>query len=217
MVRAVTDLPILYSFRRCPYAMRARLAIRYASQTVVLREIVLRNKPAELLAISPKGTVPVLQLPDGAVLEQSLDIMRWACLQADPGRWLPPALTEAGQAWLATNDGPFKQLLDRYKYADRYPDQPAQAYRDQAVALMLAPMNQQLMQTPFLFGDAPCMVDMALMPFVRQFAQVDSAWFEQAPLPALHRWLKSLLALPLFDQVMGQYKVWQAGQDPVLF
>lgn len=197
--------------------MRARLAIRYAGQTVELREVALRSKPAELLAISPKGTVPVLQLPDGTVLEQSLDIMRWACSQADPQHWLAPSLSDAGQRWLITNDGPFKQLLDRYKYADRYPDQPAQAYRDQAVALMLAPMNQQLAQTSYLLGDAPCLVDMALMPFVRQFAQVDVAWFEQAPLPALQRWLHTLLAQPLFDQVMGKYEVWLAGQDPVLF
>ncbi len=197
--------------------MRARLAIRYAGQTVELREVALRSKPAQLLSLSPKGTVPVLCLPDGTVLEQSLDIMRWACSQSDPQQWLTPSLTDAGQKWLCTNDGPFKLLLDRYKYADRYPDQPAQVYRDQAVVLMLAPMNLQLAQTPYLMGDTPCLVDMALMPFVRQFAQVDSAWFEQAPLPALQRWLHTLLAQPLFEQIMGKYPVWQAGQDPVRF
>lgn len=197
--------------------MRARLAIRYAGQTVVLREVALRSKPSELLTISPKGTVPVLQLPDGTVLEQSLDIMRWACTQADPQQWLPPSQTDIGQQWLDTNDGPFKQLLDRYKYADRYPEQPAQAYRDQAVTLMLAPMERTLAQQPCLLGDSPCLVDWALMPFVRQFAQVDAAWFEQAPLPALQRWLSSLLAQPLFEQVMGKYEVWQTGQAPVLF
>lgn len=197
--------------------MRARLAIRYAGQAVELREVALRSKPDELLAISPKGTVPVLHLPDGGVLEQSLDIMRWACAQSDPQQWLAPSQTDVGQAWLDINDGPFKQLLDRYKYADRYPDYTAQAYRDQAVALMLAPINQQLAQAPYLLGNAPCLVDMALMPFVRQFAQVDAEWFEQAPLPDLQRWLHALLVQPLFDQIMGKYEVWHAGQDPVLF
>ncbi|MGE5453395.1 MAG: glutathione S-transferase N-terminal domain-containing protein [Acidobacteriota bacterium] len=209
--------PILYSFRRCPYAMRARLAIRYAGQVVALREVALRSKPADMLAISPKGTVPVLLLPDGTVLAQSLDIMRWACTKADPQNWLAPSLSAAGQTWLEVNDGPFKQRLDRYKYPDRHPDGASWSDRDEAVALMLAPMNAQLSQTPYLMGPAPCLVDFALMPFVRQFAKVDMAWFEQAPLPALQRWLAALLALPLFDQVMGKYEIWQPGQDPVLF
>lgn len=213
----MTALPILYSFRRCPYAMRARLAIHYAGLTVTLREVALRNKPAEMLAISPKGTVPVLQLPDGTVIDQSLDIMRWACQQADPGSWLAPSMTPLGQSWLATLDGSFKQLLDRYKYADRYPELTACAYRDQAVALMLAPMNEQLIQTPHLFGASPCLVDMALIPFVRQFAQVDAAWFEQAPLPGLQRWLQALVGSPLFDYAMTKYAPWHPGQADTLF
>jgi glutathione S-transferase len=197
--------------------MRARLAIRYAGAQVHLREVVLRSKPAELLAISPKGTVPVLLRPDGAVLEQSLDIMRWACSQADPDHWLPASMTEQGLAWLSINDGPFKQWLDRYKYPERHADQPAEHHRDQGVEIMLAPMNQQLEKTPFLFGDSPCLVDMALMPFVRQFAQVDAAWFAQAPLPGLQRWLAVLLASPLLEQVMGKYEPWQPGQPDMLF
>ena len=211
------SLPVLYSFRRCPYAMRARLAIRYAGVPVHLREVVLRNKPAELLAASPKGTVPVLLLTDGAVLEQSLDIMRWACQQSDPDHWLPASLTEQGLNWLSINDGPFKQCLDRYKYPERHPENPATHYRDQGVAVMLSPMDKQLQRTPYLFGDTPCLVDMALMPFVRQFAQVDSTWFEQAHMPGLQRWLTVLLSSPLLQQVTEKYEPWQAGQADILF
>ncbi len=197
--------------------MRARLAIRYAGVPVHLREVVLRNKPAELLAASPKGTVPVLLLPDGSVLEQSLDIMRWACSQSDPELWLPASVTDQGLHWLSINDGPFKQGLDRYKYPDRYPEKTASHYRDQCVAVMLSPMDTQLQQTPSLFGDRPSLVDMALMPFVRQFAQVDAAWFEQLPMPGLKRWLAGLLGSPLLQQVMDKYEPWQAGQADVLF
>lgn len=215
---AVTQaFPILYSFRRCPYAMRARLALRYASVPVVLREVVLRDKPLQLLAISPKGTVPVLQLPDGAVLDQSLDIMRWACSQSDPDLWLLSSQSEAGLAWLSINDGPFKKWLDRYKYPERHTEQTAQHYRDQGVAVMLDPMNEQLQKTPYLFGFTPTLVDMALMPFVRQFAQVDRSWFEQADLPALKTWLEALLSSDLFSHVMDKYDPWQPGQPDVMF
>lgn len=197
--------------------MRARLALRYAGVSVILREVVLRDKPAQLLEISPKGTVPVLLLPDGRVLDQSLDIMRWACSQSDPDQWLAASLTEMGQTWLSINDGPFKQWLDRYKYPERHPEQTAQQHRDQGVATMLAPMNEQLQKTPYLFGPAPTLVDMALMPFVRQFAQVDPGWFAQTEMPALRRWLDTLLASALFGQVMDKYDPWQPGQADLLF
>lgn len=197
--------------------MRARLALRYARVPVILREVVLRDKPTQLLEISPKGTVPVLQLTDGSVLDQSLDIMRWACHQSDPNQWLPASQTEVGLNWLSINDGPFKQWLDRYKYPERYPDQTAQHYRDQGVAAMLAPMNEQLQTTPYLFGELPTLVDMALMPFVRQFVQVDGIWFAQSELSALKAWLDALLSSALFSQVMDKYDPWQPGQPDVLF
>lgn len=197
--------------------MRARLAIRQSGVTVCLREVALRSKPAQMLAISPKGTVPVLQLPDGRVLEQSLDIMRWACAQADPHGWLDNADTPQALQWLSVNDGPFKQLLDRYKYADRYPERSAQSYRDEALALHLAPLDQALSAHAFVMGPHASLVDAALMPFVRQFAQVDAAWFDQAPLPALRAWLTRWTQSELFEQTMRKFDVWHEGQPDLLF
>ncbi|MDE2431725.1 MAG: glutathione S-transferase [Burkholderiales bacterium] len=197
--------------------MRARLALKYAGQTVRLREVVLRAKPAQLLSISPKGTVPVLHLPDGTVIEQSLDIMRWACAQHDPDDWLAQAGGLVAQDWLSLNDGPFKVLLDRYKYADRHPEKSAQAWRDDAVALMLYPMEQALQCHSYLMGAKLSLVDMALMPFIRQFVQVDAAWFEQAALPNLQGWLKGLLQMPLFESVMIKHEPWTDGSSEPLF
>lgn len=200
-------LPILYSFRRCPYAMRARLAVRQAGVEVALREILLRDKPAELLAASPKATVPVLVLPGGAVIEQSLDIMDWALQQNDPEGWLTAADPAAHQALIALNDGPFKALLDRYKYARAEAAVP----RDEAVALLLAPLDQRLQAAPFFFGERCSLADVALLPFVRQFAAVDAAWFAQAPLPHLRAWLQRGMATALFADVMSKQPVWQAS------
>jgi glutathione S-transferase len=211
------SLATLYSFRRCPYAIRARLAIRASGIKVVLREVALRSKPPEMLAISPKGTVPVLQLPSGAVIEQSLDIMRWALKQHDPHGWLSPDSADEAQALINTNDGPFKRLLDAYKYPDRHPQHAAHHYRDQAIALLLTPMNARLQRHAHLMGDSTHLVDMALLPFIRQFAQVDADWFAQAPLPALQNWLHAHLNSPLFDSVMNKYPVWSTEQSPLIF
>lgn len=201
-------LPILYSFRRCPYAIRARLGLQAAGLSVDLREVALKDKPPEMLALSPKGTVPVLQLPDGHVLAQSLDIMRWALGQHDPQGWLQGADDTDSCHWIDLNDGPFKRLLDAYKYPHRHPEQSAMAWRDEAVALMLAPMDARLSQQPQLQGPTPRLADMALLPFVRQFAQVDAAWFQQAPLPALRRWLDEHLSTPAFEAVMHKTPSW---------
>lgn len=211
------DLPILYSFRRCPYAMRARLAIRAAGICVELREVALRSKPSEMLAVSPKGTVPVLQLPNGDVIDQSLAIMRWALSQNDPLGWLNTENEQAAQALIDTNDGPFKRLLDAYKYPDRHPEHPAHHWRDEAVELLLKPMDARLKWHAQLLGDNTHLADIALLPFIRQFAQVDADWFAQAPLPALQRWLQGHVTSPLFDSVMNKFPVWSTGQSPVIF
>jgi glutathione S-transferase len=211
------NLPVLYSFRRCPYAIRSRLALKGAGQRVELREVVLRAKPEPMLAISPKGTVPVLQLPDGHVIEQSQDIMRWALGQHDPHGWLKAGTAAQTQAWIDLNDGPFKALLDRYKYPERHPERSAAQWRDEAVELMLAPMERALQSHAQLLAPTVSLVDMALLPFVRQFTQVDAQWFEQAQLPALQAWLGVHLASPLFESCMGKVVPWQPGQAPVLF
>ncbi len=209
-------LPVLYSFRRCPYAIRARLALKSAGISVVLREVALRDKPAALLELSPKATVPVLRLPDGQVLEQSLDIMHWALAASDPQDWRRADEREAVLALTTLNDGPFKQALDRYKYAPRHPERPAQAWRDDAVALMLAPLNARLAAHRFLLRDTPSLADIALVPFVRQFAAVDAAWFDDAPLAPLRAWLRALTGSPLFESVMVRHPTWRAGDDDVL-
>lgn len=199
------SLPVLYSFRRCPYAIRARLALHYAGIPCELKEVALRNKPAEMLALSPKGTVPVLHLPDGRVLDQSLDIMRWALAQHDPDGWLNTASADTMQALIDDNDLRFKPLLDRYKYAERHPEQPREAWRAQAVDTLLRPLEQHLQAHRHLLADRISLADMALLPFVRQFAQVDRAWWDEASnLPALKRWLAQLTGSALFQAVMAK-------------
>ena len=201
---------MLYSFRRCPYAIRARLALQQAAIAVEPREVVLRDKPAEMLAISPKGTVPVLQLTDGTVIDESLDIMHWALRRNDPQGWLDAAPADAQAAWIERNDHDFKPSLDRYKYSERFPERPVEAWRDAAIKALLAPLDARLEENAYLFGARPSLADAALFPFVRQFAAVDRAWFSQTPLAALQRWLDGWLGSALFGAVMVKRAPWRA-------
>jgi len=209
--------PVLYSFRRCPYAIRARLAIKVSGVRVALREVVLRDKPAALLLASPKATVPVLQLSDGRVLEQSLEIMRWALEQHDPQGWLCLQEQDEALALIALNDGPFKQALDRYKYAPRHPERPKSAWRDEAAELMLAPLNTRLADRHFLLRDTPSLADMAIAPFIRQFAAVEPGWFDSAPFEPLQAWAKRIVSSELFDSVMSKFTAWQPGDPETIF
>jgi glutathione S-transferase len=193
-------LPILYSYRRCPYAMRARMAIWAAKIEVEVREISLRDKPAHLLQISPKGTVPVLQMPDGTVLEQSLDIMQWALAQNDPQGWLNVD-HDAVNALIAINDGEFKKALDRYKYPDRYPEHAQQVYREQGEQFLQS-LETALAQHYYLLGDKPTMADVAIFPFIRQFAAVDAGWFARSDYVKLHAWLENWVSETLFERIM---------------
>jgi glutathione S-transferase len=216
MLIGSNPLAVLYSFRRCPYAMRARLAIAYSQVAVELREVVLRSKPEEMLQISPKGTVPVLQTQSGEVIDQSLDIMHWAVGQYDPEQWLCPRLHHQIDALINLNDHDFKGCLDRYKYPDRHPEHAQAFYREQGERF-LQQLEQLLTVHRYLLADRPCLADMAIMPFIRQFAAVDQAWFDQANYPKLQAWLVHLLGLPLFDYVMTKYAPWQSGERGVLF
>ncbi len=210
--------PVLYSFRRCPYAMRARLAIAASAQTCQLREIVLRNKPAAMLAASPKGTVPVMILPSGQVIEQSLDIMLWALRQHDPSGWLTPTASSLADmlALIESCEHDFKCHLDRYKYPQRYELGHGLLYRDKAAAWLLM-LERRLADTPYLSGAHCALADMAIAPFVRQFAHTDFAWFEAQAWSHILRWLENWKHSALFAQVMHKYAPWEDGQAPVLF
>ncbi len=211
----MTDLPILYSFRRCPYAMRARMALWISGTACELREVKLADKPPELFEASPKATVPVLQLPDGTVLEESIEIMRWALARNDLEDWL--AGDDAGL--IALFDGPFKHHLDRYKYPTRYTDEPDHGkidHRGEGLAI-LSDLSFRLAERPQLQGERRTLVDIALFPFIRQFANVDRTWFDSQPIPQLHSWLEGHLTSDLFLNVMTKYTPWKAGDEPITF
>ncbi|MBP3982052.1 glutathione S-transferase [Acidovorax sp. JG5] len=210
--------PVLYSFRRCPYAMRARLALAASGQACELREVVLRNKPQALLQASPKGTVPVLVLPDGRVLEQSLDIMRWALQRHDPGAWLAPSQGTVDDmlALVTQCDGPFKQALDRCKYPSRYPAADIAAERALASA-WLHLLETRLSAQPYLFGTHAALADMAIAPFVRQFAAIDTDWWIAQPWPQLQAWLAQWQASALLASVMHKLPAWVDGTVGVAF
>lgn len=196
---------VVYSFRRCPYAMRARMALHYSQVAVRIIEVSLKAKPAEMLALSPKGTVPVLSV-DGQVLDESLAIMQWALAQHDPENWLlqdQPAAQAAMAQLIEENDQRFKLHLNRYKYAERYPEQPMEHYRAEG-AVFLQKLEALLAERDYLLADHPSLADIALMPFVRQFAHVDRAWFAQTPYRRLQAWLQRFLESPLFIAIMAK-------------
>ena len=217
------SLPILYSFRRCPYAIRARLAIEASGLLVQLREVDLKAKPSELLAASPKGTVPVLVLNDGTVLEESLDVMAWALDQHDPHGWrhldTDPQRVAGKQrmgALIATNDRQLKHHIDRYKYGHRHPGSDPLQHREEALKI-LREWNGLLEAGGWLLGERPSMADIAVLPFVRQFRLADPGWFDDLEdLAPLQAWLGRFLARPELAVVMAPFSPWMPG-DPSLF
>lgn len=201
---------VLYSYRRCPYAMRARMALAYANISIEIREISLKDKPSSLLSISPKGTVPVLH-SGNLVIEQSIEIMKWALQRHDPNGWYEDAVQETVDELIEKNDGKFKQLLDRYKYPERAfegmrltGDQALQA----AIEIFIEPYDKRLETQQFLLGDKVTLADIAIFPFIRQFSMVDLKWFDAAYFPSLKRWLNHHIESPLFLGVMQKYPTW---------
>jgi glutathione S-transferase len=191
--------------------MRARMALRYAGVDVEIREISLREKPQSMLLASPKGTVPVLIQPNGQVIEQSLEIMEWALNQRDVDDWMLRSSSELkshAAALIAENDGPFKQALDRYKYADRYPEFPMEHYRAQG-ELFLKRLEELLSYHHYLLRDQLAQVDIAIFPFVRQFSMVDEHWFDATHYSKLKVWLSNLKDSQLFNDIMQKHPVWQ--------
>ena len=203
--------PILYSFRRCPYAIRARMALNYAGIAVELREVLLRDKPFSMLQASAKGTVPVLVLPGDRVIDESAEVMRWALDQQDPQRWWRNDLANATNALVEENDFVFKKHLDHYKYADRHPEQTAIFYRT-AAEEFLQKLEQRLVRRHFLMDSDLSFADVAIFPFIRQFAFVDKAWFDQTSYPKLQAWLQSFLDSDLFLSVMKKFPTWREHQ-----
>ena len=206
-------LPIFWSFRRCPFAMRARLAIASAGVRVELREVVLRDKPDAFLAASPSATVPCLETAEG-VIDESHDIMLWALRQADPMGWLK--MPEEGRALIATCDGPFKQALDLYKYAARHPGSDPVAQRTKA-STFLRGLDDRLRTSGHLYGDHATLADMAILPFVRQFAHTDLDWFTAQSWPHLVGWLDRFKTSDGLAAIMAKYPQWQDGDVPLTF
>ena len=214
----------LYSFRRCPYAMRARLGLLFAELQVELREIILKNKPVQMLAISPKGTVPVLQIFDsafestlnGTVIEESREIMLWALEQQDPQNLLDAKILSQANALIEQNDSEFKHWLDRYKYADRHIEMTQLEYRQQG-EVFLQVLEELLTKNKYLLGDDISIADIGIMPFVRQFAHVDRDVFCSLPYPKLQLWLQHWLEHPFFLQAMTKFQPWQEGDDVMVF
>jgi len=213
-----SPLPRLYTFRRCPYAMRARMALLQAGRAFEAVEVNLGDKPAILLAISPKATVPVLQLPDGSVIEESWDIIRWALAASDVQGWWARAQSPANLDLVLRNDGDFKFHLDRWKYPQRYATGPLSpdSHRDRALDVLLQALEARLHSAPYLGGATPCATDLAVMPFVRQFASVDPGWFAKQKLPSVQAWLDAWLVSPLFVTCMDKLPAQGVTRFPAL-
>ncbi|MBT8131929.1 MAG: glutathione S-transferase [Gammaproteobacteria bacterium] len=214
--KVVDSLPILYSFRRCPYAMRARLSLYTAGIAVELREILLKDKPPEMLAISSKGTVPVLQLADGGVIDESIAVMEWALAQHDPASWCAadPVLT---RTLIDENDNSFKAALDRYKYFIRYPEQTQAEYRAQG-EVFLQRLESQLAAHDGrgLVRNSVSFADTAIFPFIRQFAGVEPDWFAICEYPLLRQWLNEQTTAPAFSYIMRKYPLWLETRKSII-
>ena len=198
--------------------MRARMALSASGQTCEIREVVLSKKPLEMIDLSPKATVPVLQLVTGQILEQSLDIMRWALEKNDPLGWLDPEYGTLGAMLelIEKTDGDFKYNLDHYKYVQRYKNIDPLFHRTEGESFLRI-LDEILGQYNYLFGTKPSLADYAIVPFIRQFANTDRPWFDALLYRSLHKWLNNLISSEPFNAIMVKYPVWQAGDDPILF
>ena len=213
------SLPILYSLRQCPYAMRARLGILLAEQPVLLRDIVMTNIPAEMFAASPKGEVPTLVISDTSVIDESLDIMIWALKQSDPSNLLYSHQENAFEEMLtliSRNDNEFVTALKKYKAASRYHDDAEDKCRQQC-EIFIKHLEKLLSKQEFIFGNTPSLVDYAILPFIRQFSRVDRKWYLQSPYTKLRAWLEKHYQNPLFSKVMKKYPQWLNEKEEIIF
>ena len=206
--------PALFSFRRCPYAMRARMAIVFSGQTVEVREILLSDKPQEMLAISPKGTVPVLQLGGGSVIDESLKIMKWALSINDPLSLMRTDILTEGLELIEVNDHQFKTSLDQYKYVSRFPEKSEQAYRVDCEGF-LEQLEFRLRGKRYLCSEQPSLADVAIFPFIRQFSGVDKKWFESSRFKSVRTWLEGWLKNEAFKRIMVKYPLWNENKQTI--
>ena len=209
--------PVLYSFRRCPYCMRAHMALKNAGIKVELREVVLKDMPEQLLALSPDATVPVLLLPDDEVMTESWDIVKWALSQNDSSNWLGShnEYSLDAEMLIETNDYSFKVDLDHYKYADRYPENSQEYYRT-ACEEFIEELEEMLTENEYLLADTISLADIGVFPFIRQFSLVDKDWFEQSRYSAVQHWLQGLINSDLFLHIFKKHKPWRNGAEITL-
>ncbi len=208
--------PVLYSFRRCPYCIRAHMALKYSGIQVELREVDLKNMPEQALKLSQHATVPILVLADGSVMDESWDILKWALKQNDPDNWLGDNnefLLDA-EILIETNDFSFKEDLDHYKYADRFPEHSKEHYR-KAGEEFIGELEEMLANHQFLLSGRLTLADIGVFPYVRQFSLVDKDWFDQSPYSKVKKWLNSLIDCELFQDAFQKHDLWQPGDTPV--
>jgi len=214
--KSKNNLPILYSFRRCPYAMRARMAIHISGQRCELREVLLRDKPPSMLEYSAKGTVPVLILQDGKVIDESLDVIDWALNLNDPDDWQRSKDKEKTKELIKINDGEFKYHLDRYKYSKRYDNEDPEFHRKKCLKFIES-INNELNNSEYIFDDNISYADIVVLPFIRQFRIADMEWFDSLPYDNLKKWLSSFLDSSLLNSIMKKYDLWKEGDKSIVF
>ena len=214
--KSKNNLPILYSFRRCPYAMRARMAIHISGQRCELREVLLRDKPPSMLEYSAKGSVPVLILQDGKVIDESLDVIDWALNLNDPDDWQRSKDKEKTKELIKINDGEFKYHLDRYKYSKRYDNEDPEFHRKKCLKFIES-INNELNNSKYIFDDNISYADIVLLPFIRQFRIADIEWFDSLPYDNLKKWLSSFLNSSLLNSIMKKYDLWKEGDKSIVF
>ena len=214
--KSKNNLPILYSFRRCPYAMRARMAIHISGQKCELREVLLKDKPPSMLEYSAKGTVPVLILQDGKIIDESLDVIDWALNLNDPDDWQRSKDKEKTKELIKINDGEFKYHLDRYKYSKRYDNEDPEFHRKKCLKFIES-INNELNNSEYIFDDNISYADIVLLPFIRQFRIADIEWFDSLPYDNLKKWLSSFLDSSLLNSIMKKYDLWKEGDKSIVF
>ena len=206
------DVPILYSFRRCPYAIRARWALLSSNIEVELREVILKDKPHEFLKVSYSGTVPCLQLKD-KIIDESIDIMIWALGKNDPDDWLD--MPAEGYHLIDEVEKKFKPNLDKTKYATRYPQNDSKVSKNLAIEYLIN-LDKKI-KGEFFFGEQPKLADIAIFPFVRQFANIDINWFNEFGWQKLQNWLTAFVGSNMFDKSQKKFVKWRPAADPVFF